>query len=252
MDLKGKVAVVTGGARGMGKQFAVDLAKNGVYVSVCDLDTELIENFKTEIEKEKLSIKLHCVDVTNEKEVEDFFEKIGAQHKGIDISINNAGITRDSLLIKKDKERIRKFPFNFWQQVINVNLTGVFLTTREAAYQMVKYGKKGVIISLSSISREGNVGQTNYTASKAAVSAMTVTWAKELSRYGIRVAAIAPGYISTEMTQVIPDRLKEKISKSIPTGRFGTKEEISKTLKFIIENDYITGRTLEIDGGLRL
>ncbi len=253
MELKGKVAVITGGARGMGKLFATDLAKEGVAVSVCDLDSTLLESFNNEIKTANLAIETYKIDVSSEKEVESFYNKVASKHNGIDISINNAGITRDSLLIKKTGEgEIKKFPFKNWQSVINVNLTGVFLSTREAAYQMVKYNKKGVIISLSSISRQGNIGQTNYTATKAAVSAMTVTWAKELSRYGIRVAAIAPGYISTEMTDVIPDKLKDKISATIPLKRFGTKREISDTVKFIIKNDYITGRTLEIDGGLRL
>lgn len=253
MELKGKVAVITGGGRGMGKQFAFDLAKNGVKVFVCDMDSELLEKLRDEISKENLDIQTYCADVSKEKDVENFYEAVAKKHNGIDIAINNAGITRDSLLIKKNKDgEISKFPFENWEKVINVNLTGVFLSTREAAYQMVKYNKKGVIISMSSISRKGNMGQTNYTASKAAVSAMTVTWAKELSRYGIRVAAIAPGYISTEMTDVISEKLKDKISGTIPLKRFGSKTEISDTVKFIIENDYITGRTLEIDGGLRL
>ncbi len=252
MEIKDKVVVITGGSSGMGKQFAIDLSKKGAKVIICDINDQTIEEFKELSNNENLKIETYHVDVTNEKEVVDFYENIAAMHNGIDVSINNAGITRDGFLIKKTDSEIEKLSFKSWKDVIDVNLTGVFLCAREAAYQMVKYNKKGVIISISSISRHGNIGQTNYSATKAGVSAMTVTWAKELSRYGIRVVAIAPGYIETEMTEHIPDRVKEKIVKMIPLGRFGKKEEISKTVQFIIENDYVTGRTLEIDGGLRI
>lgn len=252
MEIKDKVVVVTGGAQGMGRQFAIDLAKEGAKVVVCDINEDGIKKLENYAEEQNLNIKGYRVNVTDEEDVENFFETVSAMHKGIDVVINNAGITRDSLLIKKKDDKIEKFPFSYWKAVIDVNLTGVFLTAREAAYQMVKYGKKGVIISISSISRHGNIGQTNYSATKAGVSAMTVTWAKELSKYGIRVVAIAPGYIETEMTENIPEKVKEKIVEMIPLRRFGKKEEISKTVKFIIENDYITGRTLEIDGGLRI
>ena len=252
MEIKGKVAVITGGAQGMGRQFAEDLANEGANVIICDINEERIKEFVDFAKQKNLAIEGYKVNVTDEKEVEEFFEKIGKKFNGIDIVINNAGIARDSLLIKKTDSGIEKFPFKSWKDVIDVNLTGVFLTAREAAYQMVKYNKKGVIISISSISRHGNIGQTNYSATKAGVSAMTVTWAKELAKYGIRVVAIAPGYIETEMTANIPEKVKEKLINMIPLRRFGKKDEISKTVKFIIENDYITGRTLEVDGGLRI
>jgi len=252
MEIRGKIAVITGGAQGMGRQFAEDLAKEGANVVICDINEDGIKEVVDFAKQQNLKIDGYRVNVTDEKDVEDFFENIGAKYNGIDIVINNAGIARDSLLIKKSNNKIEKFPFKSWKDVIDVNLTGVFLTAREAAYQMVKYNKKGVIISISSISRHGNIGQTNYSATKAGVSAMTVTWAKELARYGIRVVAIAPGYIETEMTANIPDKVRDKLISMIPLGRFGKKEEISKTIKFVIENDYITGRTIEIDGGLRI
>ena len=252
MEIRGKIAVITGGAQGMGRQFAEDLAKEGANVVICDINEDGIKEVVDFAKQQNLKIDGYRVNVTDEKDVEDFFENIGAKYNGIDIVINNAGIARDSLLIKKSNNKIEKFLFKSWKDVIDVNLTGVFLTAREAAYQMVKYNKKGVIISISSISRHGNIGQTNYSATKAGVSAMTVTWAKELARYGIRVVAIAPGYIETEMTANIPDKVRDKLISMIPLGRFGKKEEISKTIKFVIENDYITGRTIEIDGGLRI
>ncbi len=252
MEIINKVVVITGGARGIGKQFAYDLSKKGAKVSICDVNIEELKNIKDDFQKENLNIDTYQVDVTDEKSVVNFFESVAGKYNGIDVSVNNAGITKDSLLIKKRENEILKFSFEDWQKVINVNLTGVFLCAREAAYQMVKFNKQGIIVSMSSISRYGNMGQTNYTATKAGVSAMTVTWAKELSKYGIRVVAIAPGYIETEMTGMISDNIKNKISNMIPLKRFGKKEEVSKTLQFIIENDYITGRTIEVDGGLRI
>jgi 3-oxoacyl-[acyl-carrier protein] reductase len=252
LDIKDKVAVITGGARGLGKQFANDLAKKGGKVVICDVNYEELNSVKAEFEQQNFTVDIFDIDVTNEESVVKFYESVAEKYNGIDISVNNAGITKDHLLVKKKEGIIEKFPFEDWQKVVDVNLSGVFLCAREAAYQMVKYGKNGVIVSMSSISRHGNLGQTNYTATKAGVSAMTVTWAKELSRYGIRVVAIAPGYIETEMTEVIPDNVKDKITGMIPLKRFGKKEEISKTLQFIIENDYITGRTIEVDGGLRI
>ncbi len=252
LEIKNKVAVITGGARGIGKQFAYDLSKKGAVVVICDVNYDNLLEVKDEFAKENLIVDIYKADVTNESSVENFYNEVALKYGGIDISVNNAGITKDNLLIKKKGEEVVKFPFKDWQNVINVNLTGVFLCTREAAFQMVKFNKKGVIISMSSISRHGNMGQTNYTATKAGVTAMTVTWAKELSKYGIRVAAIAPGYVETEMTRAIAESVKNKIADMIPLKRFGTKEEISSTLQFIIENDYITGRTIEVDGGLRI
>ena len=252
MEIKGKVAVITGGARGIGRQFALDLAKKGANVIICDVSDENLDDARKFFKENNLQVDFYNMNVTDEKDVEKTFEKIAQKYNGIDIVVNNAGIVKDHLLVKKSEQGFEKFPLEDWNKVIAVNLTGVFLSAREAAYQMIKYDKKGVIISMSSISREGNIGQTNYTATKAGVSAMTVTWAKELSKYGIRVAAIAPGYIDTELTAPIPEKVKEKLKSMIPLKRFGTKEEISKTLIFIIENDYITGRTIEVDGGLRI
>ena len=252
MEIKDKVAVITGGARGIGRQFAFDLAKRGANVVICDVSDENLEDAKKFFKYNTLKVDFYKMNVVYEKEVEETFEKIAQKFNGIDIVVNNAGIVKDHLLIKKTEQGFEKFPLEDWNKVIAVNLTGVFLSAREAAYQMIKYNKKGVIVSMSSISREGNIGQTNYTATKAGVAAMTVTWAKELSRYGIRVAAIAPGYIDTELTAVIPEKIKERLKAMIPLGRFGTTQEISNALIFIIENDYITGRTIEVDGGLRI
>ncbi|MDH4101203.1 MAG: SDR family oxidoreductase, partial [Nitrospirota bacterium] len=181
-----------------------------------------------------------------------FFEEYTKANGAPAVLVNNAGITADALFIKQKGEDITKFPMSNWEKVMHVNLTGVFLCAREAAYQMVKHGVKGVIVNISSISRSGNLGQTNYSATKAAVDAMTVTWSKELARYGIRVGCIAPGYINTEMVAKINPEVLEKIIKNIPAGRLGDMEEISKTVRFIIENDFFTGRIVEVDGGMRI
>lgn len=145
-----------------------------------------------------------------------------------------------------------KLSFDKWQAVINVNLTGVFLCGREVAASMIESGSQGVIVNIASIAREGNFGQSNYSAAKAGVSAMTVTWSKELAKYGIRCAAIAPGVIETEMTGSMKPEAKARLTAGIPVGRMGTPEEIAQTVGFIFENNYYNGRVLELDGGLKL
>jgi 3-oxoacyl-[acyl-carrier protein] reductase len=160
---------------------------------------------------------------------------------------------RDGLLIKvKAGELQQKMSLEQWQSVMDVNLTGSFLCGREAAAIMAVQGEGGVIVNISSVSRAGNMGQTNYSATKAGVAAMVVTWAKELARYHIRVAGIAPGIITTPMTAQMKPEAIERMLAGVPAGRFGTVEEIAHTLQYIIENDYVTGRIIEMDGGLRV
>jgi len=231
----------------MGKKFAVDLKDLGAKPFVVDVIQENLDALKNET-----GIPGRILDVSKEKEVEEFFERYTSEDGVPDVLINNAGITADALFIKQKGEEITKFPFSKWESVLGVNLTGVFLCAREAAFQMVKRGVKGVIINISSISRAGNIGQTNYSATKSAVDAMTVTWAKELSKFGIRVGAIAPGYINTEMVAKIRQDIIEKVIQNIPMGRLGEMEEISQTIQFIIRNDFFTGRIIEVDGGMRL
>ena len=247
MELSGRNVVITGGARGMGKKFAIDLKTVGAKPYVLDVVQETLDALRNEI-----GIPGQVVDVSNEKSVETFFENYTAEHGTPDVLINNAGITADALFIKEKGGEVIKFPFSNWEKVINVNLTGVFLCAREAAFQMVKHKVKGVIINISSISRAGNLGQTNYSAAKSAVDSMTVTWAKELSKFGIRVAAIAPGYINTEMVAKIRPDVLEKVIQNIPVGRLGEMEEISQAVQFIVKNDFFTGRIMEVDGGMRI
>src|SRR5690606_13420764 len=181
------------------------------------------------------------------------FDDIVGDCGGVDALVNNAGITRDALLLKfSDGKLVGKMSLEQWQAVIDVNLTGVFLCGREAAQRMVEGGRKGCIVNISSISRAGNMGQTNYAAAKAGVVAMAVAWSRELARYGIRAAAVAPGFINTEMVAGMKPEAREKLVSGIPLRRMGEPDEIARTVEFIFENDYVSGRCFDIDGALRL
>ena len=170
----------------------------------------------------------------------------------LDVMVNNAGITRDGLLVKaKDGQVVSKMSLDQWNAVIAVDLTGVFLGGREAAERMIKLGNGGVIINITSISREGNMGQTNYSAAKAGVAAMTVVWSKELARHGIRTGAIAPGYCATEILTAMKPEVLEKVTAPVPLKRLGQPGEIAHTAVYIAENDFFSGRVVEVDGGLR-
>lgn len=247
MDICGKKVIITGGARGMGRQFAVDLQALGGYPHVVDINQENLDQLF-----EEKGIPGTLVDVSREAEVVAFFEQYTINNGAPDIFINNAGITSDSPLLRLKGEQVRKFSLSAWEKVMQVNLTGVFLCGREAAAQMIRHGVKGLLINISSISRAGQAGQTNYSAAKAGVVAMTVAWSKELACQGIRVAAIAPGYIRTEMVAKMNGKILDDIVGRIPSGRLGEMQEISRAVQFVIECDYMNGRVLEVDGGLRI
>ncbi len=247
MDISGRNVIVTGGGRGMGRQFALDFKELGAKPYVIDVLQENLDVLERET-----GIPGKVVDVTDEGQVVSFFEGYVGEHGPPDVLINNAGITADALFIKKKEGEVTRFPMDKFRRVIEVNLVGVFLCGREAAYQMVRAGRPGVIVNISSISRAGNVGQTNYAATKAAVVAMTVTWAKELARHGIRTGAIAPGYINTEMVAQIREDVRERLVSTIPLRRLGEMSEVSQAAQFIVRNEFFTGRVLEVDGGMRL
>jgi 3-oxoacyl-[acyl-carrier protein] reductase len=191
--------------------------------------------------------------VTDEEQVDAAMASVREHFGRFDVLVNNAGITRDALFLKfKDGELVSRMSLANWQQVIDVNLTGVFLCGRAGAEQMIRAGNGGVLINISSISRHGNMGQTNYSATKAGVEAMSVAWAKELARFGIRAASISPGFIGTEMVRSMKPEALDKMCQMIPAGRLGEPDEIAATVQFIIENDYVNGRDFGIDGALRL
>jgi 3-oxoacyl-[acyl-carrier protein] reductase len=253
MDLNSKTIVITGAARGLGAAMAKRLAAHQCNLALVDLDAGSIAAAASACEQAGAKVRAYGADVSNEQDVIGLFDQIVTDFGSVDGLINNAGITRDGLLVKfKDGELISKMSIDHWQQVIDVNLTGVFLCGREAAERMVKGGNPGVMVNISSISRAGNMGQTNYSAAKAGVHAMAVAWSKELARYGIRCASIAPGFINTEMVAGMKEAAREKLTSAIPLKRMGEPDEIAQTVEFIFQNDYVSGRCFEIDGALRL
>ena len=252
MNLNNKTIVITGGAQGLGLEMARMCAAAGARLALIDMNEEQLAAAKVELSASS-EVRTYQTNVANEAEVEATFAAIDNDFNGLDGLINNAGILRDGLLLKyKDGELVSKMPLQQFQSVIDVNLTGVFLCGREAAAIMVQRGSKGVIINMSSVARGGNMGQTNYAASKAGVVAMTVTWARELGRYGIRVGAIAPGVIRTAMTDAMKPEARDRLEKMKPVGRLGEASEIAHTAKYIFENDFFTGRVVEIDGGISM
>lgn len=254
MNIESSVIVITGGAQGLGRSMAEDFAQRGATLVLIDMNDEMLQTAAQAcLHRGAKAVQTYRVNVTDEAAVEDAFAAIDAKFEGIDVLINNAGILRDGMLIKcKDGEVTHKMPLQQWQSVIDVNLTGTFLCGREAAAVMAKRNRKGVIINISSVARAGNIGQTNYAATKAGVVAMTVTWARELGRFGIRCGAIAPGFIETPMTAQMKPEAIERALAMVPLRRWGQPNEVADAARFIIENQFFSGRVIEIDGGVRL
>ena len=252
MDIENKVIVITGAAQGLGKTFANDLAARKARLALADINMEQLEQVRGACEEAGIEARAYELNVADEPAVEKLFEQVVVDFGTVDVLINNAGITRDGLMARKKDEEIKKMSLANWQAVIDVNLTGTFLCGRELFVKLLEQKKPGVCVNISSISRSGNLGQSNYTATKAGVAEMTVTWAKEMARHGIRVGAIAPGYINTEMVAAIREDVKQKIIEQIPIRRLGDPSEISHSVFYILENDYFTGRVIECDGGLRI
>ena len=253
MDLKGKVIVVTGASRGLGLSISRAFAAKGARLALVDLDEATLADAAKLCQEAGGEVRYYCANVGDESAIVKLYTDVVNDFGTLDGSVNNAGITRDGLLVKvKDGKVVKKMELKDWQSVIDVDLTGVFLCAREAAAKMIELGKPGLIINISSISRAGNFGQTNYSAAKAGVAAMTVTWAKELARYNIRVAAIAPGFANTSMVAAMKPESLEKVKSGIPLRRLAEPDEIAHTSVFLFENDYFTGRVIEVDGGLRV
>ncbi len=253
MELKSKVAVITGAARGIGRAIALRFAQQGANIALLDLDPQALEDTRQQCAEHGITARAYTASVAKEEDVIRSMSSVVQDFGSLDILINNAGIIRDALMVKaKDGAIIDKMSLAQWQAVIDVNLTGVFLCAREAAERMIKGGKGGVIVNISSISRHGNAGQTNYSAAKAGVTAMTVVWAKELARFNIRAAAIAPGFIATDIVSTMRPEMLEKALSSVPLRRPGTPDEIAKAAQFVVENDFVTGRCIDVDGGMRV
>jgi 3-oxoacyl-[acyl-carrier protein] reductase len=253
MKLQDKVVVVTGGARGIGRAIAAAFAARGARLALVDLNEADLEAARTDFAGAGTEVLTCAANVAREADVAAAFDHVVARFGRLDALVNNAGIIKDGLLVKvKDGTVVGRMGIEQWQAVIDVNLTGVFLCGREAAERMIRLGNGGVIINVSSISKAGNAGQTNYSAAKAGVAAMTVVWAKELARFGIRAATLAPGFTRTELLAGMPSEMLEKVTAPVPLKRLGLPEEVAHAAVFVAENDFFTGRALEIDGGLRM
>lgn len=246
MRFKDKVCIITGGARGIGKECAIIFAREGAKTIIFDINEEELNKTISEIKNEGNYIEGYLVDITLFDKVNEVVKSIYDNHKRIDILVNNAGITRDNFLLKMSKED--------WDLVLAVNLTGTFNLTKAVIPYMYEK-ESGVIINVSSVvAIYGNIGQTNYIASKAGVIGMTKGWAKEFGKKGIRVNCVAPGFIKTPMTEKVPDKVIEIMISKTPLGRMGEAVEVAKAICFLASDDasFITGAILNVDGGLTI
>jgi 3-oxoacyl-[acyl-carrier protein] reductase len=253
MDVRKKTVVVTGAGRGIGRATSLQLADRGADVALFDLNASDLEETAALCAAKSVQARGYRVNVADESEVTAAMTRVAEDYGRLDGLVNNAGIVRDGLLVKvKDGAVVGRMTMDQWNAVIGVNLSGVFLCAREAAAHMIELGNGGVIVNISSISRVGNAGQSNYSAAKAGVESMGVVWAKELARYGIRVGSIAPGFTHTEILASMRPEVLNKLTEPVPLKRLGLPGEIAHAVMFIFENDFFTGRCLEVDGGLRL
>jgi len=244
MELKGQVALITGGARGIGKAIAEGLALKGADIAIADINLDEAVETSREISRRGVRTMAARLDVSRSEEVIKTFGDILREFGRLDILVNNAGITKDSLLLRMKEEE--------WDTVIGVNLKGAFLCSREAVKIMTKQ-RYGRIVNIASVvAFIGNPGQANYTASKAGIVGLTKTIAKEYASRGITSNAVAPGFITTAMTDALPDSVKEEMKKAIPMARFGTVEDVANAVIFLAlpESGYITGQVLHVNGGM--
>lgn len=245
MELKGKTAIITGAGRGIGKVIAMKLAKEGANVVINDIpSSEEADITAQQINDTGGNAVVYKCDVRNLNDVEEMAKYTNNKFGSIDILINNAGITRDNLIMRMSEKD--------WDDVISINLKGAFNCIKAVTRIMMKQ-RSGSIVNLSSVvGVMGNAGQTNYSASKAGLIGLTKSTAKELASRGITCNAVAPGFIKSEMTDKLPDNIKEEYLKNIPLGRFGTPDDVADVVSFLVSKNanYITGQVLHIDGGL--
>lgn len=250
MQIENARAIVTGAASGLGRYFALELLRAGAQVAAGDIDAGGLESFKAEAAGLPGRIYVAKLDVRQETSVAEFVQAATQEFDGINVLVNNAGILRDGLLAKDEAGWVRKLPTVQWKQVLDVNLTGPYLMAREVVADILSRGtRESVIINISSVTRAGNPGQSNYSASKAGLDATTRTWALELASHGVRVGSVAPGVIETPILKRISDEAMKSLVERIPLLRIGKPHDIWLALKFIIECDYFTGRVIEVDGG---
>jgi 3-oxoacyl-[acyl-carrier protein] reductase len=244
MDIKGQVVMITGGARGIGKAIAENLARKGADLAIADISAEGAAETAKELASFGVRTTSVKLDVSRSAEVAKAFEDIGRELGRLDILINNAGITRDGLILRMKEED--------WDSVININLKGVFLCSKEAVKMMVKQ-KYGRIVNIASVvAFMGNPGQANYSASKAGIVGLTKTTAREYASRAITVNAVAPGFISTAMTDALPENVRQEMLQSIPIGKFGSVDDVANAVVFLAspEAGYITGQVIHVNGGM--
>ncbi len=245
MKLENKVSMITGAARGIGKEIAVRFAEEGSDLAICDVNEELLEATKNEIQdKTGRQVLTGKIDVTNAGEVVEFIKKILDNFGKLDILVNNAGITRDNLILRMTEQD--------WDAVLDVNLKGAFNCIKAAVRPMMKK-RTGKIINMASIvGVMGNAGQANYSASKGGLISLTKTIAREFGSRNINVNAIAPGYIKSDMTEKLSEETKQKLMQTVPLGRMGEAEDIAEIALFLAsgDSDYITGQVIRVDGGM--
>ena len=244
MRLEGKVALITGGARGIGQAIAMAFANEGADIVVADVNLEVAQKTASEIESLGRKALALEVDVTNYEKVEEGINKILDKFGKVDILVNNAGITKDNLILRMSQAE--------WDAVINVNLKGTFNCIKAVSRPMIKQ-RSGKIVSIASIiGLMGNAGQANYAASKAGIIALTKTVAKELASRNVNANAVAPGFIQTEMTAKLPEPVKAKMMEAIPLAKLGTPQDVANVCLFLAseEANYITGQVITVDGGM--
>ncbi len=247
MKIHGSTALVTGGGSGFGRRLTERLAESGSSVAVLDVDFESIEALKALLPN---VYGLVC-DVADDAQVEQAVQSVTNQLGSIDILVNNAGIMTSAPLVNLLAKGNRRHPRELWHRVIDVNLNSVFYLTSTIAEQMVRDRRKGVIVNISSISARGNAGQSAYSATKAAVEALTKVWAKELGPFGVRCAAVAPGFANTQgAADALESKLLDRWVEQVPLHRLAEIDEVVDGIIFVIENDFFNGRVLKIDGGL--
>jgi len=244
MILKDKVAMVTGGARGIGREIARTMAGEGCNIALCDVNPDALSVTQKEIEALGRRCITGVVDVTKADQVESFVQKTLDNFQKIDILVNNAGITKDTLLVRMSEAD--------WDAVLGVNLKGAFNCTKAVAKVMMKQRDGRIVNMASIIGIIGNAGQANYAASKGGLIALTKTVAKELASRNVRVNAIAPGFIQTDMTAKLPDNVKSEMLKHVPMGKMGTVKDVADLALFLVSDDssYITGQVITVDGGM--
>jgi 3-oxoacyl-[acyl-carrier protein] reductase len=255
MQLQDMKIIVTGAGSGMGTHFATRLVEAGAQVAAGDVNSEGLQALVEATAGAPGKVHARRLDVSDESSISSFVDWAFDAMSGLNGLINNAGILRDSLLVKKDRTTgaVVVMDRAQWQAVIDVNLTGATFMVRDVVAKMASSGQgPGVIVNMSSLARYGNRGQSNYVSAKAALAANTVTWAREFAPFRVRVGSIAPGMIETPMTKGMNQKARDALVASVPVGRIGLPEDIWLAVKFIIECDYFNGRTIDVDGGLTM